>query len=266
MGGMGVVYQAMHKATRREVAVKMLPPAQSTDDVSTKLFLREATTLSQLNHKRIVKFLEVGITSGQLYLVMEYVNTVDFDQFLTQRSEPRLVRLVCGLICQVLEGLDYAHHLGFVHRDVKPGNVLVTREEAKYRTKLADFGLAKSFENAGFSSLTSMGECRGTVPFMSPEQLNDPRSVGPATDIFSTAATLYFYLTRHCPYDLASANNAVMAVLQGQVIPVERWRPDLPASLAAVIHRGLAKRPEDRFTSAQAMRRELIGFAKGPAT
>jgi serine/threonine-protein kinase len=241
----------------------MVVPAQPEDEASMKLFLREATTLSQLDHKRIIKFYEVGIAAGRLYLAMEYVDAINLKELLSQRNEPRRVRLFCAFICQVLEALSYAHRLGFVHRDVKPGNVLVTRRDRKYCTKLADFGLAKSFEGAGFSSVTSAGECRGTMAFMAPEQLTDPRSVRPSADIFSTAATLYYFLSGHYPCDYSTSPSAVLAVLQADVIPLDRWRCDLPHALVAVVHRGLAKRPEDRFPSAQAMRRELIAFAKG---
>jgi serine/threonine protein kinase len=216
-----------------------------------------------LDHKRIIKFHTVGIAAGQLYLVVEYVETINFDEILQRRQEPRTVRLLCGFICQVLEALAYAHRLGFVHRDVKPSNVLVFRQEAKYRTKLADFGLAKSFESAGLSSVTTMGECRGTIAYMAPEQLKDPRSSQPSADLFSTAATLYEFLSGKSPYDFASSPNPVMAVMDGRMVPLDQWRPDLPRPLLHLVNRGLARRPEERFPSADTMRRELIGFATG---
>ena len=102
-GGMGVVYEGLHKATQRRVAIKMVVPAPTANETQARLFLREATTLSKLDHKRIVKFHEVGIVGGQLYLVMEYVDTIDLDDILEPRDDPRSVRLSCGFICQVLE-------------------------------------------------------------------------------------------------------------------------------------------------------------------
>lgn len=261
-GGMGIVYEAIHKGTRARVAVKMIGSGQASDDVRARLFLREATTLSQLNHKRIIKFHEIGIAANQLFLVMEYIDTVDLDTILQHRHKPRGVRLLCGFVCQVLEALAYAHRLGFVHRDVKPSNVLITRHESRYRTKLADFGLAKNFESAGFSSVTAMGECRGTIAFMAPEQLKDPRATQPYADVFSTTATLYHFLSGEEPYDFAGSTNPVEAVLNGQTIPLRQRRPDLPCSLLDLVDRGLRIQPEQRFPSADAMRRELIGHAK----
>ena len=262
-GGMGVVYEAIRKGTRDRIAVKMIGSGQATDEVRTRLFLREATTLSRLNHKRIIKFHEVGIVAGNLFLAMEYIDTVDLDEILRDRHEPRCVRLLCGFICQVLEALAYAHRLGFVHRDVKPSNVLIARHESRYRTKLADFGLAKNFESAGFSSVTAMGECRGTIAFMAPEQLKDPRATQPYADLFSTTATLYYFLSGEGPYDCAGSTNPVEAVLNGQTIPLRQRRPDLPRPLLDLVDQGLAIQPEQRFPSADAMRRGLIGFAKG---
>jgi eukaryotic-like serine/threonine-protein kinase len=262
-GGMGIVYEAVHKATQRQVAVKMIAAAPTGNETQSRLFLREATTLSQLDHKRIVKFHEVGIVGGQLYLVMEYVDTIDLDTLLNRPDEPRTLRLSCGFICQVLEALAYAHGLGFVHRDVKPSNVLVCQQEGKYRTKLADFGLAKNFEAAGFSSVTTMGECRGTIGYMAPEQLTDAQWSQPAADIFSVSATLYHFFTGKTPYDFSGVSNPVMAVTEGRTIPLDQRRPDLPRPLIDLVQRGLARSPGDRFPSAAAMRRELIGFAQG---
>jgi len=261
-GGMGVVYEGLHKATQRRVAIKMVVSAPTANETQARLFLREATTLSKLDHKRIVKFHEVGIVGGQLYLVMEYVDTIDSNGILEPRDDPRSVRLSCGFICQVLEALDYAHGLGFVHRDVKPSNVLICQQEGKYRTKLADFGLAKNLESAGFSSVTNMGECRGTIAYMAPEQLNNAQSSGPAADVFSVSATLYDFLSGKSLYDFSSDPNPVIVVMENRTIPLDQWRPDLPRPLIDLVHRGLAQRPADRFPSAAAMRRALFPFAQ----
>jgi serine/threonine-protein kinase len=261
-GGMGVVYEATRKGTGQRVAPKLLIPSREITDRAVRFFLREASTLSQLKHKRIVRFHELGMAGKQFFLAMEYVETIDVRQFLADRAPPVRAEYYCGIACQVLDALRYAHAQGVVHRDVKPSNVLVSQAGRKLRTKLADFGLAKHFQNAGFSEFTRDGERRGTLPFMPPEQVIDSRYAQPAADIYSTGATLYYYLADRYAYDFAQSSSALATVLEQDPIPLASVRPDLPTGLAEVVHKALAKDPAHRFSSAEEMYRALYPYAK----
>ncbi len=261
-GGMGVVYEAVQKSNGQRVALKVIVPGVKQDDRAIQFFLREASTLSQLKHKRIVQFLGIRWSGGRMVLAMEYVDETNLREYLATRPEESHVRYYCGIVCQIVDALGYAHEHGVVHRDIKPSNILVTRTGNRLSTKVADFGLAKNFQDAGFSELTGRGERRGTVPFMPPEQASDPCYAKPAADIYSAGATLYFYLAGRYPHDFSGSTNHLATVAETAPTPIEEIRPDLPADLAAAIGKSLARRPEDRFASAYDMYRALYPFAK----
>ena len=264
-GGMGVVYLARQLATGTIVAVKTILPECAAGESAVQLFLREASILSQLDHRRIVRFMEVGTSRGQFFLVMEYVPTIDLSGSLQERTSARRTQIACGIGCQILEALRYAHGRGFVHRDVKPGNVLLTRSEQRLRSKLADFGLAKNFENGGFSGITRRGDLRGSLPYMPPEQITDCRQSQPSNDIYSTGATLYRLLSNQLPHDYPETADPYGVVLDHPVVPLLDRCPNLPSGLAAVIHKALARDPAQRFASAHEMHRNLLPYAKGTA-
>lgn len=262
-GAMGVVYQARRSSTGEAVAVKLIMPHFVGDDRARQLFLREASLLSRLSHPRIVRFQEVGMVGQQFFFAMDYIEAVDLAEQLAGRSTTSQVKLVCGVACQVLEGLQFAHSQAIVHRDIKPSNILVSRHERRLRSHLADFGLAKNFENAGFSGMTREGEARGTVAYMPPEQIVNSRDVGPPVDLYAVGVMLYTLLTGESPYDFSTDRDSFLVVLEDEPIPLASRRPGVPAKLVALIHRALAKRPEARFVSAADMRKELLPFAKG---
>ncbi len=194
-GGMGVVYEAIQRPSGRKAAVKVILPVVAVNQAAVKLFLREASILTRLQHKRIVECLGVGLHEGRMYLAMERIATIDLRQVLSTQPRARQIRVACGIVCQMLEGLTYAHAVGIVHRDVKPGNILVYRNGNKLSAKLGDFGLAKSFLTAGFSSISRDTETRGTLAYMPPEQVINCRYAEPPCDIYAVGACLYFYLT-----------------------------------------------------------------------
>jgi serine/threonine-protein kinase len=265
-GGMGVVYLGRRLATGRPVAIKLVIPESAASTQAAQLFLREISIMSQLRHPRIVRFHEAGMAHGQFFIVMDYVETIDVGPHLAQQSGAGLVKVACGIMCQVLDGLRYAHERAIVHRDVKPPNILISKAGKKLRSKLADFGLAKNFENAGFSGMTRDGEVRGSLPFMPPEQVISCRDAKPAADIYSAGATLYYFLTKHTPHDFPPTKDSFTVVLEDDIVPVHERCPDVPPGLAETIYRAMAKKPEDRFQSAQEMREQLLPFAKGLST
>jgi serine/threonine-protein kinase len=263
--GMGIVYLARRRSTGQEVALKVILPASAASPTAQSRFLREVSVLSRLDHRRIVRFHEIGLAQGQFYFAMEYVPTIDLMALLDQLELADRVRLACGLVCQALEGLEYAHSLGFVHRDVKPSNLLVSREESKVCAKLSDFGLAKSFEQAGFSGLTHDDQVVGTIAFMAPEQALAARYARPSVDIYASGATLYYLLTGQVPHEFGDGRDRLTVIRQDEPVPLERRCADLPAGLAEVVHRALAKEPPDRFPTANALHGALLSFARGPA-
>ena len=157
--------------------------------------------------------------------------------------------------------LDYAHAKGFVHRDIKPPNLLLEREEGRETVKLADFGLARAYQTSTLSGVTMKGDIAGTIAFMAPEQVNHLRESKPPVDLYAAGATLYWLLTGRYVYDLPRGlSNQILMVLQEAPVPIRSRRPDIPASLAAVIDRSLAREPEQRFADAKDMRRALLPF------
>jgi serine/threonine-protein kinase len=263
--GMGIVYLARRRATGQEVALKVILPESAASPTAQSRFLREVSVLSRLDHPRIVRFHEIGQAQGQFYFAMEYVATIDLMALLGNLELAGRVSLACGLVCQALEGLEYAHSLGFVHRDVKPSNLLVSRQGSKVWAKVADFGLAKSFEQAGFSALTREDQAVGTIAFMAPEQALAARFARPSVDIYAAGATLYYLLSGKVPHEFDEGRDRLVVIREDEPVPLERRCAGLPAGLAEVVHRALAKEPPGRFPTARALHRALRPFTRGPA-
>jgi serine/threonine-protein kinase len=182
---------------------------------------------------------------------------------MLKREGPMPVARAARLIGQLLQAVQYAHSQGVVHRDIKPGNVLLMIEGTGESTKLADFGLARAYRESRFSGLTLQGEIGGTIAFASPEQLTNFRESKPASDLYSIGATLYMMLTGRYIYDFPNKlNRQVLMILQEEPVSIRARRPDIPPALAKVIHRALARRQEDRFPDAESMRQALLPFSR----
>lgn len=261
-GGMGAVYLVRQQATGRHYALKVIVPESASSDRAMAMFLREISVLSRLDHPRIVRFHEMGLAQGQFYFAMEYVETIDLAAILSAQPARDQIRAACRLVCQVLAGLSHAHERGFVHRDIKPSNLLVGHEGTKLGAKLADFGLAKNFENAGFSGMTRDGQVLGTLAYMAPEQVIDARRATPSVDIYSAAATLYSLLAGRPPHGSRNANELILAILEKLPPPLDRINPSVSRALAGVIERALAIDPRDRYPTARDLRDALSPFAK----
>jgi len=261
-GMMGTVHRAIQKSTGREVAIKLIIPNRGGSEKETQMFLREASILSQLDHPRIVRFHELGMIAGQFFIVMDYVPTIDFGRLIAKQKPESRVRIPCAIVCQIRDALTYAHPLSIIHRDVKPANILLSKPHGKLKCRLADFGLAKNYTNAGFSEITNDGDARGTVAFMPPEQLLDCRYAKPAADIYATGATLYRFLSGSHAFEFSDRRNAVAQVLQDEITPLGERCPELPSALIQVVHCAMEKDPDKRFTSAQEMYEALVPFSK----
>jgi serine/threonine protein kinase len=164
-------------------------------------------------------------------------------------------------MCEVLAGLSHAHERGFVHRDIKPSNLLVGREGTKFAAKLADFGLAKNFENAGFFGRTRDGATLGTLAYMAPEQVIDARRATPSVDIYSAGATLYSLIAGRPAHASVQSSNLILAILERVPEPLDRVNSAVPQELALVVQRALALDPMERYPSACELRKALLPFS-----
>ncbi len=262
-GAMGAVHLTRALNNGRLFAVKTVRPAVNATRRDVDRFLREIRVLSELSHPHIVAFREFEVLRGHFFLVMEYVEGTDAYQVLQAEGPLRLPRAVAW-VCQLLDALDHAHNRGFVHRDVKPANLLIQRQDGRELVKVADFGLARSYEASRLSGLTRAGQAAGTPGFMPPEQIIAYRQTGPAADQYAAAATLYNLLTNQYLFDFPASTSArLRMILEEEPVPLRTRRPELPEELAVVVHRALARDPKQRFGSAADLRRELLRFVVG---
>ena len=244
-GGMSVVYLAEHIGLRRKVALKVLGPELAEDEAFRERFIRESRITAGLDHPNIVTVYDAGEADGVLYISMRYVEGTDLEHLL--RAETRLdPGRAVSIVSQAAAALDAAHAAGLVHRDVKPGNILLTSEprSSTDRAYLSDFGVTKRVDTG--ASLTRTGQFVGTVDYVAPEQIQGGDVDGRA-DIYSLACVLYRCLTGEVPFPRDTEVATIYAHLQDPPpIPSER-RPELPVGFDAPISRALAKSRDDRF-------------------
>ncbi|MBI4613954.1 MAG: protein kinase [Planctomycetes bacterium] len=258
-GNQGMVWLARRDDVGDQVALKFLLPATGANSRSADQFLREMEIHGRLVHPRIVRFLGGGTHLQIVYLVMEYVPGTDAEQFRKTCGGELDLSLACRICCLALEGLAHAHASGFVHRDVKPSNILVTEDGPDLTAKLNDFGLAKALGEVG--SLTLSDEVKGSIPFMPPDQILHCRKPLPQYDVYSMGATLYRLLTGKFLYDFDGGKHRLAVILEDPMIPIRRWRTDVPAELERVIRTAVAKDLPDRYPDARFFLKALAPFA-----
>jgi pSer/pThr/pTyr-binding forkhead associated (FHA) protein len=265
-GGMGSVSLARSEADGRVVAVKTLLPEVAVSEQSLKRFLREIEVASVLQHPNIVSYIEHGTHNGLVYLVTEFIFGMDAARLAKQQGGRLSYREVVRIIEQTLAALDFAHTRGFVHRDIKEQNILVTGDFPNSTAKLTDFGLSKSFKQTGMSGVTMVGDVAGTIAYMPPEQVRDFKDVKPPSDIYAVGMMAYSLLTGAHALDIgqkAGIAETVKAIFEKPIIPLLSRVPDLPPNIAAVIETALAKQVENRWRTAAAMREALLSAANG---
>ena len=253
-GGMSVVYLAEHVRLRRKVALKLLAPDLASDERFRERFLRESRLAASLDHSNIIPIYDADEAEGLLYIAMRYVEGPDL-KTLVAREGPLAPRRALSLVAQVASALDVAHERGLIHRDVKPGNVLITEESGAEHVYLADFGLTK--EVSSESGLTATGQFVGTGDYMAPEQI-ERQPVGAAADVYSLGCVLYECLTGEVPYPADRLMAVLWAHVNEKPPSVSARVPDLPAGVDAVVARAMAKAPEERYGSC----RELVEAAR----
>ncbi|MFP5286154.1 MAG: serine/threonine-protein kinase, partial [Thermoanaerobaculia bacterium] len=248
-GGMGVVYKARDVRLDRLVALKFLALDHDASEAERKRFLREARAASALDHPAICTLYEIGETpEGRLFLAMVYCE----GETLTRRigRGPLPFAEALDLALQIAGGLAEAHAKGIVHRDVKPGNVIVTPGG---KVKIVDFGIARL---AGQSRLTRAGTALGTVVYMSPEQLRG-EVVDARADVWSLGVVVYEMLTGRVPFGGATEHDAAREILTRTPEPPSALRPGIPPALDRIVARTLVKRPEDRYPGMDVLRADL---------
>jgi serine/threonine-protein kinase len=261
-GGMGTVFLARRRSDGATVAIKTMIPRKATSSKAIAFFLREIDVLSKLRHPHIVELISAGKTNGpageQLYFVMEFVPGQDMEALTKETAGKIGLGRAVKLFEQVLEGLSFAHEQGFVHRDIKGHNILIAEQAGRETAKIGDFGLARSFEQAGLSGLTRTGDTRGTLNFMAPEQLLNARLADPRSDLYSVAATMYRLLTGHHLWNpKPDLRDPLLLILHEDPVPIRQRRPDIPQGLAWVIHKALSRDPKHRFADAEMMRQAM---------
>lgn len=245
-GGTGAVYEAIDREGNR-LAVKVLLARVAVDSGMRALFFREMDSLAAVEHPRIVKLVRKGSSGVAFWFAMELCQGGSLAALIGRSGKPLEPKRAVSIVADALEGLAFAHERGMVHRDVKPGNMLI---DENGRGKISDFGLAKSFDRAGLSGFTMTGSFAGTFEFMPREQLTNFRNVRPTSDVFSAGATLYWALTRKTAVDFAPNIDRVTALLQTDPTPLSTRAPLLPAELCAIVDRACAIDPSTRYRDA----------------
>ncbi len=243
-GGMGTVYLAS-RTDGTEVAVKVLHAAQMVNEKSLERFRREIAIARSLFHENIVSCADDGCVEGMLYLSMEYLPHGSLADKIAATG-PLTPQEALPYMIQLLTGLAFAHSRSIVHRDLKPANVLFGGAQGEV-AKLTDFGLAKSFVDAGLSNFTVTGTAAGTLTCLPPEQLIDFKHVRPSADVFSLGATFYEMLTGRSPYNIGPGKDGIAALLSFDLTPLSRLRPDLPARLATRVDMALQEDASTRY-------------------
>ena len=261
-GGMGEVYKALHTEMQRVVAVKVLPPGFVQDERAVARFKREIKAVASLSHPNIVQAFDAREVEGTRFLVMEYLEGLDLRD-VAKRLGPLPIPEACELIRQAALGLQCAHEHGLVHRDIKPGNLMLT---AQGQVKILDLGLARPQAEGGEGEVTGTGEAMGTADYMAPEQAQDSRSVDIRADIYSLGCTLYRLIAGRPPFSGPKYDTAVkklMGHIQDPVPPITRFRNDVPKRLEIVLGRLLAKDAAKRLATPADLAEALVPLSVG---
>jgi serine/threonine protein kinase len=264
---MGAVYATDQVIDGVPVAVKLLLPEFITDiDLLTR-FLEEGVTSKRMSHPNIIKVFDAATAEdGSPYIVMELLEGVPLARY-TSAGEPLPVPQAVNITRGVLLGLQAAHAMGVVHRDLKPDNVFLSRQpNGQFSIKLLDFGIAKVMDLAGgMNSKTRMGVLLGTPAYMSPEQVKDAKEVDARTDLWSAGVLLYEMLTGRSPFPAQNEYARLLAVVNEPAVPIDMEDERL-APLAPFFARALAKRREDRFASAAEMLHAMTSLLEPSAS
>jgi serine/threonine protein kinase len=261
VGGMGQVYLCEHKMMRRRVAVKVLPVTKSDDDAARERFHREARAAAALDHPNIVRAFDVDQDDNLHFLVMEYVEGINLHDLVKKHGILDPIR-AAHYIYGAAAGLEYARSMGIVHRDIKPGNILVDRGGV---VKLLDMGLARIVKDDEDHLTRKYDEnVLGTADYLAPEQAIDSHNVDIRADIYSLGGTFYYLLIGTPPFPDGSVAQKLLAHQVKEPKPIAELRPAVPQDLIAVISKMMAKNPDDRYATPADLMTALVPFVQTP--
>jgi eukaryotic-like serine/threonine-protein kinase len=253
-GGMGVVYKAVDPEIGRLVGIKVMTSAVMNDPLLLKRFYREAQSAGKLQHPNIVTIYDLGVQEAIPYIVMEFLEGESLDVALRSGRALTLEDKL-NIVMQVCNGLAYAHEQSIVHRDIKPGNVMLLKDGT---VKLVDFGIAR----IGAEYVTRTGQLMGSIQYMSPEQIHGEH-VDLRTDIFSTGVLLYQMLTNSLPFEDQDAGATLLRIINSPPPPLSKFLPEYPRELDGIVQRVLAKNPDDRYQTATELAFEISHVEEG---
>jgi len=248
-GGMGIVYKAKHRATGIIVALKMMRVAVREDEAAIRRFIREIKLGSRITHPNVVQFLDAGEANGNSYVIMEYIDGVPLQEKLEQgHIYPEIPSETAN---QLFDAVEAVHNAGMAHRDIKPGNILITDEGT---IKLIDLGLLKNISEESLSLLTCEGVGIGTPHYLPPEQLFNARSVDSRADIYSLGATFYHMATGITPVQGKTRKEFFDNIKNFKITHPCRINKEVPKRMGSLIMKSLSKFPEDRYQTVEEFR------------
>lgn len=253
-GGMGVVYRARDERLKRRVAIKVLPPELAFQADIRERFTREAQTAARLSHPHVVPIYTVGEGNALVYFIMGYVDGESLSGRIHRRGKLP-VEEVRRIMRETADALSAAHGLAIIHRDIKPDNILL--EGTRGRVMVTDFGIAKALSSVSGATLTSAGVAIGTPSYMSPEQAAGEKEIDGRSDIYSLGVVAYQMATGELPFHAPTVAGILMKQITEPAPLVSAKRDDVPEDLALAIARCLEKDPENRWPTADALRRSL---------
>ena len=258
-GSQAVVYKGRQISVDRIVAIKILLSGVARDPENRKRFIQEAKSAAQLSHSNIVQAIDAGESEGYCYFVQEFVDGPTVADVLKERRSPMPEDEALRIIIQIAEALAHAHSRGFIHRDVKPANIMLTKDGV---AKLADMGLARQAADMG-AALEEAGKAYGTPYYISPEQVRGDPRIDFRADIYSLGATFYEMLTGRPPYMAPTPQDVMRKHVTGTLTPPDHVNPDLSAGASEVVEVMMGKRPQDRYPSTEDLLVDLRAVAGG---
>jgi serine/threonine-protein kinase len=262
-GGMGQVFKARHSLSGQVFALKVLRPDLAKNPDIAKRFQREIGVSARLAHPNVVRFFDAGQSGDSVYFSMEFVEGADLAK-IVREDGPLPPAQACEYIAQAALGLQHAHEHHLIHRDIKPGNLLVSKDGV---VKLLDLGLARSLAaDAGSysSTLTQDGMVMGTPDYIAPEQAIDSHTADIRADIYSLGCTFYFILAGQPPFLHGSIMQKLAWQIHAEPPPIEHFRPDLPRELGPILRKMMAKKREERFQTPGEVAAALAPLRPGP--
>jgi hypothetical protein len=261
-GGMGEVYLAEHRLLKRPCAVKLIQPQRAGDSDTLNRFEREVQATARLSHPNVVEVFDYGrAEDGTFFYVMEYLSGLSLDDLVRRHGAMPPARAV-HILRQVCGALREAHTAGLVHRDIKPGNVIVCDRGPPDRAKLLDFGLVRNAnQSTRAPGLTGEWGLVGTPGYMAPEQIEGGQPIDARGDLYSLGAVAYYLLTGRAPFDSGTVMKTLASQLLDAPTPLRTWRTNLPDGLEEVVMRCLEPEPAKRYADAAQLDRALARYA-----